>query len=421
MYPMIYRFCNDCMIGKKVRVFWPVDDSWYSGTVQKFDSTTGEHLLQYQDGDTEWVKIGENNTNASGMAGMDGGPGGGYSPGSPGDGGDMGPPMGYGAYPPQGYQYPGMQPNMHQQQYRMYYGNAMYPGAAMGPTDEKGDSTSPGSELSASGKRKTGPKAWTKEEDALLLSIVKTMQMPMKWSIVAQSLPERTGKQCRERYVNHLNPRLKVTDWNALEDSMVFHLYNTIGSHWAKMSKVIPGRTDNGIKNRFHNLRRQFEREDEHRLRLSTTHEFKDAIRLDRLRSFPEKMEGKASKLWDMHSGIGILSAQSVMGGNIGRTKNCFGPFRKASEEGESCVRCGFLVPSLQTGDELCSKSGWCQSCTRVPPHISTNLLRECLNLRRDQDKDRRGIIESWVEYFSKDDAANGSSRERIAVKKEVS
>jgi len=119
-------------------------------------------------------------------------------------------------------------------------------------------------------------------------------------------------------------------------------------------------------------------------------------------------MEGKASKLWDMHSGIGILAAQSIMGGNIGRSKNCFGPMRKAAA-GDQCVRCGFLLPSLQTGDEVCEKSGWCQTCTRIPPHVSSNLLRECLNLRRDQDKERREIIESWVEYFSKE-PENGDS-----------
>ena len=50
------------MIGKKVRVFWPVDNSWYIGTVQQFNASTGEHLLKYEDDDTEWVQIGESNT-----------------------------------------------------------------------------------------------------------------------------------------------------------------------------------------------------------------------------------------------------------------------------------------------------------------------------------------------------------------------
>ena len=45
------------MIGKKVRVFWPVDNSWYTGIVLQYDGNTGEHLLKYDDEDTEWVKV----------------------------------------------------------------------------------------------------------------------------------------------------------------------------------------------------------------------------------------------------------------------------------------------------------------------------------------------------------------------------
>ncbi|GKY96040.1 hypothetical protein MPSEU_000564300 [Mayamaea pseudoterrestris] len=385
------------MIGKKVRVFWPVDGTWYTGTVDRFDENSGEHLLIYPDGDSEWVKIGETGPGSA--------PGDGASPGhramdhgsSP-DKSEHKPmaemPSGpYGAYPLPGYPgYYGGPPGM-PPPYGLFPPGYMYPagdkGSDYGDTSDKG--------------RKSGPKAWTKEEDALLLSIVKKMRMPMKWSIVALSLPGRTGKQCRERYVNHLNPRLKVTDWNALEDAMIFHLYNSMGSHWAKMSKVIPGRTDNGIKNRFHNLRRQFEREDEHRLRLSSTNDFKEAIRVDRMRSFPDALEGRAAKLWDMHSGIGILAAQSVLGGNMGRGRNRFGPFRKGTE-GDMCVRCGFFVPSLQTGDEVCETSGWCQTCTRIPAHVTSNLLRECINLRREQDAIMRSLIESWEEQLECED-----------------
>ena len=253
-----------------------------------------------------------------------------------------------------------------------------------------------GGNTSGSGKRKTGPKAWTKEEDALLLSIVQSMRVPMKWSLVAQNLPERTGKQCRERYVNHLNPRLKVTDWSPTEDATIFHLYNTIGSHWAKMSKIIPGRTDNGIKNRFHNLRRQLEREDEHRLRLNASRDFPEEIRLELIRDFPKELRGKTAELWDIKSGLSVLAAQSVLGGDRTRTAGRFGPFREAVAGVDICVRCGFMLPSVQTGSQICTKTGWCQSCARIPPHVSGNMLRECLNLRRCQNAEKRKIIESW-------------------------
>uniref|UniRef100_A0A7S2RUK4 Myb-like DNA-binding domain containing protein n=1 Tax=Eucampia antarctica TaxID=49252 RepID=A0A7S2RUK4_9STRA len=246
----------------------------------------------------------------------------------------------------------------------------------------------------ASSKRKSGPKTWTKEEDTILLGMVQNMRMPMKWSIVAQSMPERTGKQCRERYVNHLNPRLKSSDWSPVEDATIFHLYNTGGSQWAKMSKMIPGRTDNGIKNRFHNLRRQLEREDEHRVRLSKPHDFPDEIRLDRIREFPEHLKGKNDDLWEMSEGIGVLAAQSVLGGSFARNSGRFGPFEPA--EGEQCARCGFFAPSVQTGNELCIRTKWCQSCTRIPPHMSSNLLRECVNLRRCQEKTKLKYAEIW-------------------------
>ena len=280
-------------------------------------------------------------------------------------------------------------------------------------------------------RRKNGPKPWTKEEDALLMNLVHTMQWPMKWTVVAQSLPDRTGKQCRERYVNHLNPRLKNTDWSAVEDATIFHLYNTIGSHWAKMSKVIPGRTDNGIKNRFHNIRRQYEREDTHRIRLNAAHEHPEHVRLDRLRKFPEHLTGKSTELWEMKQAVGVLAAQSVAGAAKGASSGRFGPFRtveaESSDRGDdddpeddnpygredddsddpnnTCVRCGFMVPSVQTGSEICTKTGWCQACTRIPPNISGNLLRECLNLRRwSQDDDLRALVETWHEFFAPTD-----------------
>lgn len=179
------------------------------------------------------------------------------------------------------------------------------------------------------------------------------------------------------------------------------------GSHWAKMAKMIPGRTDNGIKNRFHNLRRQLEREDEHRLRLSEATDFPEEIRLDRLRELPDSLKGKGDELWDMGRGIGVLAAQSVLGGGITRNGGRFGPFR-TPKNGELCARCGLLVPSLQCGKELCTETGWCQSCTRIPPHISGTLLRECLNLRRCDDKSYRAIIESWEELFAPEEATGG-------------
>ena len=378
------------MIGKKIRVFWPVDESWYTGTVQEFDPTSGEHLLRYPDGDSEWVRIGES-------TGRDAPP----SPGAP----DVKDPMRlqtpggpYAQYPPPYMMPHGTMP------YSYGYSNPPPPIQSEPPVPKEKKLTSSSDKY----KSKSGPKAWTKEEDSMLLSIVQGMQMPMKWSIVAQSLHGRTGKQCRERYVNHLNPRLKVTDWTVVEDATIFHLYNSIGSHWAKMSKVIPGRTDNGIKNRFHNLRRQYEKEDENRLRLTSADDYPQEVRTDRIRKIPEHLKARVSDLWDLEKGVGVLAAHSVSGAANMRDKTAFGPMRPA-KAGEQCIRCGFFVPSTQCGGQVCDKTGWCLSCSRLPPHLSTNYLRECLNLRREQDPELRAVIESWPELLFEKPKTRGS------------
>lgn len=421
------------MIGKKVQVFWPVDESYYTGTVYEYDPASGEHLVRYEDGDAEWLRLGENDgqgppevpsvpetpsldtPQASPDRPMDGGmpqlppqPGAPpaltyytqhgvpvYSPQS--GGGHPGnvpgvvyamypPPHGTphrGEYPPPPHQIaphaPPLPASGHDDSYRG--GGGPPPPQHQPPSNDS--------------RKKSGPKAWTKEEDATLLRLVQSMQMPMKWSVVATNLPGRTGKQCRERYVNHLNPRLKTSDWNPVEDSTIFHLYSTTGSHWSSMSKVIPGRTDNGIKNRYHNLRRQVERDDENRQKKAALNkDYSEDIRQDLIRPVPEALQGKFDSLWDFERGLPMLASETVVSSEHD-TKNYFGPFVQA-REGQVCVRCGFLLPSVQTGREVCEKTGWCLPCALLPPQLSGNMLRECLSLRREKNLETRQVMEGW-------------------------
>ncbi|KAE9594159.1 putative transcription factor MYB-HB-like family [Lupinus albus] len=50
---------------------------------------------------------------------------------------------------------------------------------------------------------------WTVEEDRKLLKLVKQHGVT-KWSQIAEKLEGRAGKQCRERWHNHLRPDIKV-------------------------------------------------------------------------------------------------------------------------------------------------------------------------------------------------------------------
>lgn len=56
------------------------------------------------------------------------------------------------------------------------------------------------------------------------------------------SITKRTGKQCRERWYNHLNPAVNKKPWNNDEENKLFHLHKHHGNRWKDISKAFAGR-----------------------------------------------------------------------------------------------------------------------------------------------------------------------------------
>ena len=53
---------------------------------------------------------------------------------------------------------------------------------------------------------------WTEKEDKILIKAINE-HGAKRWAFIAQFIPSRIGKQCRERWHNHLNPNINKTEW----------------------------------------------------------------------------------------------------------------------------------------------------------------------------------------------------------------
>ena len=98
--------------------------------------------------------------------------------------------------------------------------------------------------------KKAKSRPWSQQEDAQLARIVARYGTA-DWCVVSSSMPGRSDRQCRDRYLNHVDASVNKAPWTDEEDAIIVGAHACLGNRWSSIVPLLQGRTANAIKNRF--------------------------------------------------------------------------------------------------------------------------------------------------------------------------